>query len=110
MAVDSEERVRRLLFHSSKLLTQDILSVHDKSSELTSTTNLQDTVLGLEALAAFAALIAAPVEGGGIVVSLSYEDGDHSFNPITQNNTLLLQSFKVLNVCWYIFLKILLSL
>ena len=68
---------------------------------LTSTTNLQDTVLGLEALAAFATLIAAPVEGSGIVVSVKSDSDNilHTLDPITQNNVLLLQSVKV----WYTF-------
>ncbi|ESO03843.1 hypothetical protein HELRODRAFT_172868 [Helobdella robusta] len=57
----------------------------------------QDTVLGLEALASFAPLIIPSSDGAGITVTVTDESGSfsHTFDTVTRQNALFLQSIQL---------------
>ena len=55
----------------------------------------QDTVVGLQALAEYAAKFPANSKRG-VDVKLSWKGGMHSFNTIRRGNSDILQQFKVL--------------
>jgi len=55
----------------------------------------QDTVVALKALAKFAALILGPSSERNIRVSLTAEAIQYSFAPITDENSILLQSYEL---------------
>jgi len=58
---------------------------------------VQDTVVALQALAAFASLtVGGDGSGGGAVqLSATYANDTHRFAPITRDNSLLLQKVQV---------------
>jgi len=60
---------------------------------------IQDTVIALQALAAFASLTMTPAgdTSGGIQLTATYGNETHRFAPITRENALLLQIVQVSN-------------
>ena len=67
----------------------------------------KDTVLGLEALTSFASLLVSSSDEDSIIVSVTSDaDGiKHDFDPITQQNALVLQSLQVKNNYLMIFFQ-----